>query len=156
VKNPRAWQAIATEAGVRLTFAELRCAGSLLIALGNHYGISKTQRRTFLFLLSRNPDYTEALETILGLIGSQGESPQRVARAGLEWLDEMLNEYHARHMERALRRLVAMGLDAVQIAETLNDAGLDGLFNGRQPFGEWHVRKACKKLGLKPRPVRWR
>ncbi len=140
----------------RLTTDQKRAA-RLLRELTETFGITPEARRTFFMLLSRETTHLDALETIVGIIGMAGdETPQRIARAGIEWLDEMLAEYHARELGAKLARLVELGLDAMKIAETFNDAGIDETHNGGQPFGELHIRRACRVLGLKVSAVRWR
>ncbi len=107
-------------------------------------------------LLAREPTHIGALETVMSLAGDEwNDSALHAARAGIKWLDGMLSEYHATHIAGSLRKLVDAGLDPLANATALNDAGLDELYNASQPFGEWHVRKACKTLGLTPRAVRW-
>ncbi len=167
-RHLRPWRMIADEAGVLADIydaalaegdawltPDLRRACVLLRDLGVHYGLSKAQRRTFLMLLMNEPTHIDAIETVMAL-SDIADTPMRTARVGISFLDEMLNEYHAKHLAVPLRRLVARDLDASEIADSLNDAGFDERVNGHQPHGEWHVRKACKKLGLKPRAVRWR
>lgn len=152
--RPNPWTRAAREAGIPVLTDSLRQGCRLLRDLGTSYGITKSQRRTFLMLFAAVPSHVDALETVLAL--TDAETAQSRARAGIAWLDAMLTEYHAVHLRHHLRRLTAMSLDPMQIAEALNDAGMDDLFNGHQPIGEWHVRRACKRLGLKVRPVRWR
>lgn len=155
-RNPLRWVAIAEDAGIMFT-PEMRRHAQLLRDLGENYGLSRYQRRAYLYLLVTYPDYSPALETILALVAMSGtETPQSVARAGLEWLEERLTEHHVTHLEGPLRALALRGLNAIDIAETFNDAGFDLKVNGRQAFGEYQVRRMAKHLGIKLQPVRWR
>lgn len=159
-KNPfrdQRWKEVAKDTGLALwpPPAEARHAATLLVQIGNYYGISKRQRRQYLFFLTQRPDNIGALATILGLVEHDGETPASTARAGLEWLDAMLTNFHVEHLEKPLRVLIERGYNAIEICETFNDLGYDDKFNGRQPFGEHQIRAMAKAMGLRIASIPW-
>lgn len=132
-------------------------AERVLDSIASDWGITPSQQRAYLNLLGRDHDLVLALESVIALIASSHTEPSReqVARAGLEWLDDRLADYHVTIIEKPIRKLAAAGCDAIEIAETLNDAGYDEL-NGGQEIGEVHVRRVAKRLGIELANVRWR
>lgn len=112
-----------------------------------------SQRRLFFFILMQHPTFPAALDSIWGLAClTEHMSPKRTA---LQWLEQRLVDHHVTHLEKPIRKLAAAGLNAMEIAETLNDADYDTSANGKEPIGEVHVRAVLHRLSIPVRRVRW-
>lgn len=139
------------------TYRELLHGARLLYSLAGWYRIPRTHVRSLLYILSTDAALVGALETISSVIHAQQvKVPGQVARAGIEWLDEMQATHHARVLEKPFRRLIRRGCDAMQIAETFNDAGFDLEHNGGVEFSELQIRRMGRILGVKLPPMGWR